>query len=78
MYFGLPGPLWTSLEANKIMAGDKKNARRGYINVTCFKKLKRPKNIVLHIVFFDFNCFHLLGSLFGWLVLLPSHVVIKR
>ena len=36
MYFGLPGPLWTSLQSPKLIFWRKNYPRHGYINVTFF------------------------------------------
>ena len=42
MYFGFPGPLQNAFETIKSCV--KKYARRGYINIKCWKEPKRPQN----------------------------------
>ena len=76
LQFGIPGPIWTYPEANKLLFWRKKYARRGDSNVTCQQSRTRSQNITLHVCDFgEIHIFHFARSLVQGVVLLPCHWV---
>ena len=70
IYFGLPGLLWTSFKLTNWFSDVKKNARRGYTNVTCFQLAKMVQKH--HVTFLTlFKNSHFL-HLFTFLPSLPD------